>query len=258
MQKISFKLEVFEGPMDLLLNLITKHKLNIYDIEISSLLEQYLAYLDQCREQDLELAGEFLEMAARLIYIKTASLLPRPEEAQKEKQALQGALIEYALCKQAAALLKERYRGGQVFVREPVKLEVSPVYAGSHAPAVLLETWIAMGQKRFTPEDNSKDRLQRVVSRPVVSVLSKVVYLMRKVYHNAMCTSESCMQMYGSAPRVWRCSWRCWNSPSTAESASARTVPIYTCERIGKRFPRKAVPLPKKRQRNCRMPKIWT
>lgn len=185
MQKISFKLEVFEGPMDLLLNLITKHKLNIYDIEISSLLEQYLAYLDQCREQDLELAGEFLEMAARLIYIKTASLLPRPEEAQKEKQALQGALIEYALCKQAAALLKERYRGGQVFVREPVKLEVSPVYAGSHAPAVLLETWIAMGQKRFTPEDNSKDRLQRVVSRPVVSVLSKVVYLMRKVYHNA-------------------------------------------------------------------------
>ena len=62
MQTISFKLEVFEGPMDLLLNLISKHKLNIYDIEISSLLEQYLAYLDQCREQDLELAGEFLEM----------------------------------------------------------------------------------------------------------------------------------------------------------------------------------------------------
>ena len=101
-QKISFKLEVFEGPMDLLLRLISKHQLNIYDIEITSLLEQYLRYMDQCREQDLELAGEFLEMAARLIYIKTASLLPRPEEAQKEKQALQGALIEYALCKQAA------------------------------------------------------------------------------------------------------------------------------------------------------------
>ena len=83
-QKISFKLEVFEGPMDLLLRLISKHQLNIYDIEITSLLEQYLRYMDQCREQDLELAGEFLEMAARLIYIKTASLLPRPEEAQKE------------------------------------------------------------------------------------------------------------------------------------------------------------------------------
>lgn len=125
MQKISFKLEVFEGPMDLLLSLISKHKLNIYDIEISSLLEQYLAYLDQCREQDLELAGEFLEMAARLIYIKTASLLPRPEEAQKEKQALQGALIEYALCKQAAQVLAQRYVGGKIYTRPPMEIAVS-------------------------------------------------------------------------------------------------------------------------------------
>ena len=137
MQTISFKLEVFEGPMDLLLNLISKHKLNIYDIEISSLLEQYLAYLDQCREQDLELAGEFLEMAARLIYIKTASLLPRPEDAQKEKQALQGALIEYALCKQAAQALAQRFVGGQIFTRPPMQMEVSPAYARTHLPCVI-------------------------------------------------------------------------------------------------------------------------
>ena len=54
MESISFKLEVFEGPLDLLLNLITKHKLNICDIEISKLLEQYLLYMDQAHEQDLE------------------------------------------------------------------------------------------------------------------------------------------------------------------------------------------------------------
>ena len=76
MAQISFKLPVFEGPLDLLLHLIAKHKLNIYDIEISKLLEQYLLYMEQCSQQDYELAGEFLEMAARLIYIKTASLLP--------------------------------------------------------------------------------------------------------------------------------------------------------------------------------------
>ena len=157
MQKISFKLEVFEGPMDLLLSLISKHKLNIYDIEISSLLEQYLAYLDQCREQDLELAGEFLEMAARLIYIKTASLLPRPEEAQKEKQALQGALIEYALCKQAAQVLAQRYVGGKIYTRPPMEIAVSAAYARTHLPYVLLETWNAMGKKRFAPEDQARD-----------------------------------------------------------------------------------------------------
>lgn len=184
MQTISFKLEVFEGPMDLLLSLITKHKLDIYDIEISSLLEQYMAYMEQCREQDLELAGEFLEMAARLIYIKTASLLPRPEEAQKEKQALQGALIEYALCKQAASVLSGRYVGGAVYVRKPMQLEISPAYARVHDAVVLRDAWNAMGQKRFTPQNTVRDRLQRVVSMPVVSVMSKVVYVMRKVFHN--------------------------------------------------------------------------
>ena len=88
MDNISFKLDVFEGPLDLLLHLISKHKLNINDIEISKLLEQYLLYIEQAKEQDLELAGEFLEMAARLIYIKTVSLLPKPEEAEEIKKEL--------------------------------------------------------------------------------------------------------------------------------------------------------------------------
>ena len=108
-ESISFKLEVFEGPLDLLLSLIAKHKLNICDIEISKLLEQYLIYIDQAHEQNLELAGEFLEMAARLIYIKTAFLLPQPEEAEQMKRELEGALIEYSLCKIAAQKLAEAY-----------------------------------------------------------------------------------------------------------------------------------------------------
>jgi len=60
---ISFKLEVFEGPLDLLLHLISKHKLNINDIPIMTLVEQYLAYISDMAEQDMEIAGEFLEMA---------------------------------------------------------------------------------------------------------------------------------------------------------------------------------------------------
>ena len=70
MQELKFKLEVYEGPLDLMLSLIAKHKLNIYDIEISLLLEQFLLYLDRMKQADIEIAGEFLEMAARLIYIK--------------------------------------------------------------------------------------------------------------------------------------------------------------------------------------------
>ena len=89
MQELKFKLEVYEGPLDLMLSLIAKHKLNIYDIEISLLLEQFMLYLDRMKQADIEIAGEFLEMAARLIYIKTVSLLPKPEEAEEIKKELQ-------------------------------------------------------------------------------------------------------------------------------------------------------------------------
>ena len=84
MDKISYKLPVFEGPMDLLLHLINKHKLNIYDIPILELVEQYVAAVRQMQEdENLEVTSEFLEMAARLVYLKTVSLLPVHEEADQ-------------------------------------------------------------------------------------------------------------------------------------------------------------------------------
>ena len=184
MEKISFKLEVFEGPMDLLLNLITKHKLDIYDIEISSLLEQYLLYLEQAREHDLELAGEFLEMAARLILIKTASLLPKPNDAEKEKEELQGALIEYALCKQAAEILRKKYAGDSIFVRKAMKIDMPSRYERKHDPNVLPEIFLAMGRKLIKQETKSTEKLQAVVNRSYVSVMSKVVYVLRSLHRN--------------------------------------------------------------------------
>ena len=99
MEQPSYKLEIFEGPMDLLLHLISKHKLNINDIPIIELVNQYLDYVRKMQEEDFDIAGEFLEMAARLIYIKTVSLLPRHEEAETLKKELTGELIEYRDCK---------------------------------------------------------------------------------------------------------------------------------------------------------------
>ena len=73
MQELNFKLRVFEGPLDLMLTLIQKHKLNIRDIEISVLLEQFLLYLEQMQEANMEIAGEFMEIAAHLILIKSSA-----------------------------------------------------------------------------------------------------------------------------------------------------------------------------------------
>ena len=76
MEKISYKVEAFEGPLDLLLYLISKHKLDIYDIPIVELVDQYIAYVRSMENDDLYVASEFIEMAARLVYIKSVSLLP--------------------------------------------------------------------------------------------------------------------------------------------------------------------------------------
>src|SRR5437588_13098822 len=111
------KLEVFEGPLDLLLYLIKKDEIDIYDIPIERITKQYLAYLDAFHILDLDTAGDFIVMAANLIYIKSRSLLPKdqqpPEETAEEddpRWELVRQLIEYKKFKDAAAQLGDRAR----------------------------------------------------------------------------------------------------------------------------------------------------
>ena len=111
MEVINYKLDVFEGPLDLLLHLINKHKLNINDIPIFTLVEQYIEYVRQMQESDMEVASDFLEMAARLVYIKSVSLLPVYEEAEQLKKELTGELIEYRDCKIMAGKIAESANG---------------------------------------------------------------------------------------------------------------------------------------------------
>ena len=90
MEKLTFKVNEYEGPLDLILALLSKHQIGIYDINISDLLEQYMAYIRTLRENQMEVASEFLEMASRLVYIKTASLLPRYEKEEDPRAELVG------------------------------------------------------------------------------------------------------------------------------------------------------------------------
>ena len=116
------KLDIFEGPMDLLLHLIKKNEMDIYDIHIAVITEQYLEYLDVMKDLNINLAGNFLVMAATLIHIKSKMLLPRPVEESEEDDPLEEItrpLIEYLQLKEAALQLGRRpllYR--DVFVRD--------------------------------------------------------------------------------------------------------------------------------------------
>jgi segregation and condensation protein A len=107
------RLEHFEGPLDLLLHLIKTHEVNIYDIPIVEITRQYLAYIDLMQELDLDVAGEFLVMAATLIHIKSRLLLPRADPTQADpdedpREALVRRLLEHQKFKAAAELLHER------------------------------------------------------------------------------------------------------------------------------------------------------
>ncbi len=192
MEKLSFKLEIFEGPLDLLLHLISKHKLDINDIEISKLLEQYLLYLDQCAEHDIELAGEFIEMAARLIYIKTLALLPAPEEEEEEKKVLQGALIEYALCKKAASALAQLYRGGDIYVRKQAQIKAESVYRRVHDPSVLVAAFNNICVKRIPAKEQQgmDDRFRVIVKHKMYSVTTKVIFILKQLYKKGTADME--------------------------------------------------------------------
>lgn len=96
---VTFKLQDFEGPLDLLLHLIEKNKMSIYDIEISSITDQYMAYLEDAKEVEMEQMSEFIVMAATLLYIKSRMLLPKHPKAEEEeedpREELVRKLIEY-------------------------------------------------------------------------------------------------------------------------------------------------------------------
>ncbi len=180
MEKINYKLEVFEGPMDLLLSLITKHKLDILDIPIVTLVDQYTDYVRQMQEADMEVASEFLEMAARLVYIKTLSLLPKHEEADQLKAELQGELLEYRDCQLMAGKLADEANGFDYLSRKPDKIDKDETYRLLHEPDELFQAYISALGKGIRKLPPPVESFSAIVTKKIVSVSSKIVFILRR------------------------------------------------------------------------------
>lgn len=129
----SIKVPVFEGPLDLLLHLIKENKLDIYDIPISLIMKQYLEYLGLMQELNLEIASEFLVIAATLIYIKSRMLLPQDETVENGEQedpraGLVQRLLEYQAFKEASGELRKREEVWMnIFTRAPLEIDKSAI-----------------------------------------------------------------------------------------------------------------------------------
>ena len=180
MEKLQYKLEVFEGPMDLLLQLISKKQVSINDVPIMEIIEQYLEYVKAMQEDDLDVSSEFLEMAVRLIYIKTVSLLPVHEEAEKLVEELRGELIEYRDCKLVAGELRKSTQGFDYFYREPEEIEVDQTYTRIHEPVDIFKAYLAAvgkGLRRLPPP---VDAFKGIVAHKIVSVSSRISVIVNR------------------------------------------------------------------------------
>ena len=103
--ELTFHLEDFDGPLELLLALVAKHKMDLHNIPILTLIDQYTRTVEAAQAADPEIASAFIEMAAHLVEMKSYLLLPRSEEGERMKQELTGQLIEYEQCRRMAARL---------------------------------------------------------------------------------------------------------------------------------------------------------
>lgn len=179
--KLQYKLEAFEGPLDMLLTLIAKHKLDIYDIQISELLEQYMIQINAMQENQMDIASEFLEMASRLVYIKSVMLLPKHEEAEELKKELEGQLLDYQECQKTAKLFSVM-ACYDIYTRPPTKIEYDMTYTRTHQSSVLAEAFVSAagrGKRRLPPP---VDAFSGIVQRKIVSVNSRIVYVMRRLH----------------------------------------------------------------------------
>lgn len=174
MEKMQYKLESFNGPLDLLLHLITKNKVSIWDIPIVEITQQYLEAIEGIEDSALEDTSEFLVMAAQLLYIKSKMLLPKPEEDDEEdpREDLARRLAEYKLFKEASQnLRRNEFSSRYMFFKPEEKIEFPlPEYNRHHEVDELLEAFAAVIARRERRKKPEKKAFFGIVGREKVSI----------------------------------------------------------------------------------------
>ena len=183
MESITYRLDSFEGPLDLLLTLIDKNKVSIADIPIALICDQYMEYIREAQHLDMEVAAEFIVMASELMLIKSKLLLPRPEEEDDDpRAALADALLRYKQAKEAAqkmAPLYALYSGRMIKDTDEISpdrkfvadQEAVDLYAAIKRVIALNSAMEQAEKTHFTP----------LIQKPVVSVELKIIGILERM-----------------------------------------------------------------------------
>ena len=188
------EMEDFVGPLDLILHLLSKNKMEIKDIQISLILDQYLAWLEERKQLDLEVASEFVSMAAHLIYIKTRMLLSiHDEEAQSEMELLIASLEEhqrnenYAKIKSVSGQLAARYAVGRDYIpKQPELIPVDKTYRYVHKPEDLKKAMRAVLEKNGSKLPPPVRAFEGIVGREPYPVADKAREILQNLIRSGV------------------------------------------------------------------------
>ncbi len=175
MEIIKYRLESFEGPLDLLLTLIKKNKVSIWDIPIVEITDQYLEAIDGIEKSELDNTAEFIVMASQLLYIKSKMLLPKEEKAEEEedpREELARRLYEYKKFKEASReMRKSEFSSKYMVFREEEKIKFPiPEYSRRHEISELTDAFGSILQRRMRKAKPEKRAFSGIVGREKVSV----------------------------------------------------------------------------------------
>jgi segregation and condensation protein A len=193
LEEYPVRLDNFEGPLDLLIHLIKKNEVNIYDIPIALIARQYIEYLDLMQELNLDLAGDFLVMAATLIHIKSRMLLPRPDPTQEDpeedpRELLVKRLIEHQKYKAAAELLHERETLREAQWIRPDE-RVAAIAGEEYEPELEVDLFTLLSAFRDVLE-RAKKRPRLALPPEQISIEDRIAQLLSRLSETEACGFE--------------------------------------------------------------------
>lgn len=183
MSEMTFHLDAFDGPLDLLLHLISKNKVSIYDIPIAQICEQYMAVLDEARLMDMDIAGDFIAMAAQLIYIKSKMLLPVYEDEEEEdpRRQLVEMLLEYQRIKEMTPYFRQQTElGRDIFVKPPELTDRNAAVEYRHSTDDLIKAARVLLEKAQQRVPPSPRAFRGIVGREPVPVGEKITMILHR------------------------------------------------------------------------------
>lgn len=192
MEAVTYRLEQFEGPLDLLLTLIQKNKVSITDIPISLICDQYMEYINGAKELNMDVASEFIVMASELMLIKSKMLLPKAEEDEDDPRAqLADALLRYQQAKEAAQKLSPLYAfySGRM-VKDTDEISIDKTFV--HDQQV---TDLCAAVRRIIAYNNALEKAANtaftpMISKPIIPVEIKIVSILKTIEKRGVATLE--------------------------------------------------------------------